>query len=1007
MSFQQLDDQLNKILAASSRQSEHECLVDILIKKNKTQEETKMLFNKIKSFNFFKNFFAHYIQDMDMHSIFNICQGFSYEKIQANRTVFSQKDPSNDKFYVILSGEVAVCIKNENDQINAEKDKRSASPVFRRQKKMSTYSAKNPETPLVRRRSKRLSSQPLSNVSSDKIHPDESPKLSPTSRTSIPKKSIFGRRDAQDSEIDAPHLRHFTMNPPSPTRRRGDYSPESHDESRLLPSVLKVGKRFSFIDHNNHRRMNIIVDQIANVRAVRNQSIEPHTLASNFNTNSLQYLDHKDRDDRDGNYDDRHGSIKMEDTDFSSDDETPKSDFEIMVLSLGKLVRYLREGEGFGEIALKRNIPRTASILCKKDCEFLTLSKEQYELGFGKMQREKEDFIHSIFPMLKNITFSIDILNSLLYSFKTERYPRGHCIINEGNVTPKEAKFYIIQQGECLIEKQIYKDDNEPLNSNKKLMGCVNKATITVSGKGVIVGEEILLTKTEYKYSVKASSEILVVQAITLKDFKHKFPKEVREHVQDLYEQKKVYREAVYEQIKKDNEQKLAQYKADTTYSLQNREIKEYVIKSALGGFNKRMPKSTSTKTFEDSHGLVDVLVSPKRSQFDFLMRDNGTGTNYFGENKPMTTNGLEIRSNKSEDLFPKEKEEKELYSWFGKLTNLKQNKIFAKMEFLSRIPDPDIDKNRKTTEDDSLFRHIQKKEKPVGKFKMVSPRLHKKPFKEPAEVFTENPDTPTYLPPKRKSSNQPLPLKINNYGERLSLESDRGELDPDYLQPLDLRRKTLGTFRFKQSDTALLNKQFNSPPQIQSARTTESASHSRKISHSEFKSLYCQTLVKGTSHIKGLSMTASTSSTLSTMKRVATEAQLPQKVISTKADSLRKNLLLTKFNTEPDTESRNDSGLMNSFSIKSSSRRDSGSAESSNDSKPQSRLPSQNDIPIASPKSVKRSAFANDADKKDTVVFSPALRKKSPLKGNSDSSDTRLHQVQEWRKKVFKKTAK
>jgi len=46
-------------------------------------------------------------------------------------------------------------------------------------------------------------------------------------------------------------------------------------------------------------------------------------------------------------------------------------------------------------------------------------------------------------------------------------------------------------------------DNNEPLNSNKKLMGCVNKATITVSGKGVLVGEEILQTKNEYKFSVK------------------------------------------------------------------------------------------------------------------------------------------------------------------------------------------------------------------------------------------------------------------------------------------------------------------------------------------------------------------------------------------------------------------------------------------------------------------------------------------------------------------------
>jgi len=350
-----------------------------------------------------------------MQSILNICQGFSYEKVQANRTVFSQKDPSNDKFYVILSGEVAVCIRNENDAINADREKRSASPVFRRQKKMSTYSARQVETPLIRRRSKRLSSQPLINTSNDSMNSDEPPlKLSPTSRSSIPKKSIFGRRDARDSEPEAPPVRLFSMNPSSPSRRRGD-SPESHDDSRLLPSVLKVGKKFSFIDQSNHKKMNIVVDQIANIRAVRNKSIEPGSI----NTNSLQYLDQKDRDYPD-NYSEKHGgSVKIDDgDDFTDDDEGPRSDFEIMVSTLGKLVRYLREGEGFGEIALKRNIPRTASILCKTECEFLTLSKEQYELGFGKMQREKEEFIYSIFPMLKTTTFSIEALNSLLYSFK-------------------------------------------------------------------------------------------------------------------------------------------------------------------------------------------------------------------------------------------------------------------------------------------------------------------------------------------------------------------------------------------------------------------------------------------------------------------------------------------------------------------------------------------------------------------------------------------------------------
>lgn len=376
----------------------------------------------------------------------------------------------------------------------------------------------------------------------------------------------------------------------------------------------------------------------------------------------------------------------------------------------------------------------------------------------------------------------------------------------------------------------------------------------------------------------------------------------------------------------------------------------------------------------------------------------------------------LEIKPAKSEDIFSQEKDDKELYSWFGKLTNRKQNKIFAKMEFLSRIPDKDLDKlgAGKITEEDNLFHHLQKKEKPLNKFKMVSPRLAKKQFKEP-EPLNENLETLIPQLPKRKSSTQHFPLKINNYGEKNPFESARNESEYDFFQEPDTKRKTLGSLRFKPSDIPLLNKQFNSPPQqVQSARCGESASHSRRISHSEFKSLYCQTLVKGTAHIKGLSMTASTSSTLASMQKATTETHLPQqKLVIKKNDSLRKNLLLTKFNTEPDTgESKN-----NSFNSKSSSRRGSGSAEeSSNESKSHTKStfsPSYTDkdfvMTTSSPNSVKRSAFANDAaaDKKDAGTLTTALRKKSPSKINSDAAETHLLQVQEWRKKVFKKTSK
>lgn len=38
----------------------------------------------------------------------------------------------------------------------------------------------------------------------------------------------------------------------------------------------------------------------------------------------------------------------------------------------------LKQGQSFGELALEENLPRTATIICKEDSEFLILSKEAY-----------------------------------------------------------------------------------------------------------------------------------------------------------------------------------------------------------------------------------------------------------------------------------------------------------------------------------------------------------------------------------------------------------------------------------------------------------------------------------------------------------------------------------------------------------------------------------------------------------------------------------------------------
>lgn len=43
----------------------------------------------------------------------------------------------------------------------------------------------------------------------------------------------------------------------------------------------------------------------------------------------------------------------------------------------------LKQGQSFGELALIKDQPRAASILCREDCDFMVLNKENYDNIIG------------------------------------------------------------------------------------------------------------------------------------------------------------------------------------------------------------------------------------------------------------------------------------------------------------------------------------------------------------------------------------------------------------------------------------------------------------------------------------------------------------------------------------------------------------------------------------------------------------------------------------------------
>jgi len=109
--------------------------------------------------------------------------------------------------------------------------------------------------------------------------------------------------------------------------------------------------------------------------------------------------------------------LKVTEGEIIQEEQYDQEKFEEYAQKYGKVIRYIGEGDSFGELALKSDEPRSASIFCKTDCEFLVMTKQQFELIFAKKEKEKEELLASVFPFYyKAVTYADK--NFFLYSFK-------------------------------------------------------------------------------------------------------------------------------------------------------------------------------------------------------------------------------------------------------------------------------------------------------------------------------------------------------------------------------------------------------------------------------------------------------------------------------------------------------------------------------------------------------------------------------------------------------------
>ncbi|CAG9316510.1 unnamed protein product [Blepharisma stoltei] len=190
-------------------------------------------------------------------------------------------------------------------------------------------------------------------------------------------------------------------------------------------------------------------------------------------------------------------------------------------------VATLEAGSAFGELALLKNQPRAASIICTEDCHFATLSKEPYLRILGKLTAQKLDELVSFLSKLPVFSsWTAKSLVNLSYYFTQVKFTRNQVIYSEGD---PPACAYIIREGEVQLTRS-YKiqipSNNKSLCTLKNRIKKHQKIKVAILTKGEMFGDAELLSNNPRSYTCTCSSSEVDLLTISKLEFKRRIIKE-------------------------------------------------------------------------------------------------------------------------------------------------------------------------------------------------------------------------------------------------------------------------------------------------------------------------------------------------------------------------------------------------------------------------------------------------------------------------------------------------
>lgn len=195
----------------------------------------------------------------------------------------------------------------------------------------------------------------------------------------------------------------------------------------------------------------------------------------------------------------------------------------------GVPVAALGPGIMFGELALLSDDKRDATCLCAEDCEFLLISREDFDsilkTQIKKANREKMDFLKAHAPVMRSLPDATS--DMVLRSIEKASVPRHHMFITMGEVA--DSSVYFVWKG---------------------AVECYGKAMHTARGKratpkkeellkyGILMAGSVfgsVLPKTRMPYSIEAASspcEVLRISADILRQFPDSIVQGLREFIE-------------------------------------------------------------------------------------------------------------------------------------------------------------------------------------------------------------------------------------------------------------------------------------------------------------------------------------------------------------------------------------------------------------------------------------------------------------------------------------------